>query len=91
MCGWVGAVKVIPRSTGWAKRSPYRAFVHRAHWGSLRTVENTGKLIKLGNAADYSTGDETHRSNMETETFVPFVSVSVTVFRHIQIKNYCHM
>lgn len=68
--GW-GAVNVIPSSTGWAERSPYRAFVHRVHWEALWTVENTGKLIELGNTADHSAGNETQCSNMETETFVP--------------------
>lgn len=73
MWGWMGAVKVIPSSTGRAERSPYRAFVHRVHWGAFWTVENTGKLIELGNAADHSAGNEAQYSNMETETFVCFL------------------
>lgn len=46
------------------QRSPYWAFVDRVHGRTLWTVEHTGKLVKLRNAADNSAGrvKHTHRS-----------------------------
>lgn len=37
-------------------RSPYGAFFLRVHRRTLWTVENTGKLIKLGHTANHSAG-----------------------------------
>lgn len=50
--------EVDPKVYRRAEWSPYRAFFHRVHRGTLRTVENTGKLIKLGHAANHSAGRE---------------------------------
>lgn len=60
--------EVHPMVNSRAERSPYGAFVHRVHWGTLRTVENTGKLIKLGNTANNSAGGgNTGTSNSDVE------------------------
>lgn len=53
--GQVG-VGVVWTDGGDSKASPYGAFVHRIHGRTLRTVEHTGELVKLGHAADHSAG-----------------------------------
>lgn len=57
-----GEDEVNPRVYRRAEWSPYRAFLHRVHRGTLRTVENTGKLIKLGHTANHSVGRENTNS-----------------------------
>lgn len=49
---------VHPKVKRRTERSPHRAFIGGVHWGTLRTVENTGELIKLGHTADHSAGGE---------------------------------
>lgn len=64
---WIGVLnmKVIPCQM---ERSPNGAFVCGIHRGTLRTVENTGKLIKLRDAADHSTeGGNTGSSSSDAE------------------------
>lgn len=40
--------------------SPHGALFHRVHGRTLRTVENTGELVKLGHAANHSAvGEDT--------------------------------
>lgn len=58
--GRVG-VGVVRKDGGDSKASPYGAFVYRVHGRTLRTVEHTGELVKLGHAADHSAEGGGHR------------------------------
>lgn len=53
-----GGVGVVRKDGDDSNTSPYGAFVHRVHGRTLRTVEHTGELVKLGHAADHSARGE---------------------------------
>lgn len=57
---WWGTGCVVVRPQGWNgfrgadDSSPHGALFRRVHGRTLRTVENTGELVKLGHAANHS-------------------------------------
>lgn len=63
---WWGTGCVAVRPQGWNgirdadDSSPHGALFHRVHGRTLRTVEDTGELVKLGHAANHSAvGEDT--------------------------------